>query len=142
MTPRIRKGQAPEKLQRADFHDRFMQPYQDPAFKTESEALKRIELIAWEAYEEGRKAPVTRKAGPGYADPDYDLSVDWIEAKARIDAAQAAWRSPSTRSRVLLVNGSPRNDGTCPGEVSKSWRLTELAREVLVAEASRRTCWT
>ncbi|MDM0070653.1 flavodoxin family protein [Variovorax sp. J31P207] len=133
MTPRIRKGQAPDKLHRANFHDRFMQPYQDPAFQAESEALKRIELIAWEAYEEGRKAPVTRKAGPGYADPDYDLSVAWIEAKARIDAAQAAWCSPGTRSRVLLVNGSPRNDGTCPGEVSKSWRLTELAREVLVA---------
>ena len=133
MTPRIRKGQAPETLQRAVFHERFMQPYQDPAFTAEWEALKRIELIAWEAYEEGRKAPVTRKAGAGYADPDYDLSVDWIEAKARIDAAQARWSNPDTRSRVLLVNGSPRNDGTCPGEMSKSWRLTELAREVLVA---------
>ena len=133
MTPRIRKGQAPETLQRAVFHERFMQPYQDPAFTAEWEALKRIELIAWEAYEEGRKAPVTRKAGAGYADPDYDLSVDWIEAKARIDAALARWSNPDTRSRVLLVNGSPRNDGTCPGEMSKSWRLTELAREVLVA---------
>ncbi|MDM0078476.1 flavodoxin family protein [Variovorax sp. J2P1-59] len=135
MTPRIRKGQAPERLHRAEFHDRFMQPYQDPAFKAESEALKRIELIAWEAYEEGRKAPVTSKAGPGYVDPDYDLSVDWIDARARIDAAQAQWSEPETRSRVLLVNGSPRNDGTCPGEISKSWRLTELAREVLVAAA-------
>ncbi|MDM0109996.1 flavodoxin family protein [Variovorax sp. J22R24] len=133
MTPRTRKGQAPETLRRAEFHDRFMQPYQDPAFKAESEALKRIELIAWEAYEEGRKAPVTRQAGAGYADPHYDLSVDWIEAKGRIDAAQALWAKPETRSRVLLVNGSPRNDGTCPGEVSKSWRLTEIAREVLVA---------
>ncbi|MDM0035682.1 flavodoxin family protein [Variovorax sp. J22P271] len=133
MTPRIRKGQAPESLQRAAFHDRFMQPYQDPAFKAEAKALERIELIAWEAYEQGRKAPVTRKAGAGHADPQYELSVDWIECKARIDAAQALWGRPDTRSRVLLVNGSPRNDGTCPGEVSKSWRLTELAREVLVA---------
>ena len=76
MTPRIRKGQAPATLQRAEFHDRFMQPYQDPAFQAESEALERIERIAWEAYAEGRKAPVTRKAGAGYADPDYDLSED------------------------------------------------------------------
>ena len=131
MPPTIRKGQAPDTLQRAEFHERFMQPFQDPAFKAEAEALRRIEVVAWEAYQDGRKAPVTRKAGPGYADPDYDLSVDWLEAKARIDAAQAAWGQPQTRSRVLLVNGSPRNDGTCPGEISKTWRMAELAREVL-----------
>jgi multimeric flavodoxin WrbA len=131
MPSTIRKGQAPDTLQRAEFHERFMQPFKDPAFKAESEALARIEVVAWEAYQDGRKAPVTRKAGPGYADPDYDLSIDWLEAKARIDAAQAAWGDPQTRSRVLLVNGSPRNDGTCPGEVSKTWRLAGLAREVL-----------
>ena len=115
MKMQIRKGQAPGQIDRDAFHDRFMQPFQDPAFGAESESLKRIEILAWQAYEEGRKSPVTRKAGPGYADPDYDLSVDWIEAKQRIDAAQAAWGNPATKSRVLLVNGSPRNDGTCPG---------------------------
>lgn len=134
MTPTIRKGQAPDKLQRAEFHERFMQPFQDPAFSAEAEALRRIEIVAWEAYQEGRKSPVTRKAGAGYADPAYDLSIDWLEAKERIDRAQDGWTKPETRSRVLLVNGSPRNDGTCPGEMSKSWRLTELAREVLVAD--------
>jgi len=131
MPPTIRKGQAPKTLQRAEFHERFMQPFQDPAFRAEADSLRRIELIAWEAYEEGRKSPVTRKAGPGYADPEYELSVDWLEAKARIDAAQSAWSQPQTASRVLLVIGSPRNDGTCPGEVSKTWRLAQIAREVL-----------
>lgn len=129
--PEVRKGQAPETLKRDQFHERFMQPFQDPAFQAEKAALQRVELIAWEAYEQGRKAPVTRKAGPGHADPDYELSVDWLEARARIDAAQAAWGQAQTKSRVLLVNGSPRNDGTCPGEISKSWRLLQLAREVL-----------
>jgi multimeric flavodoxin WrbA len=32
---------------------------------------------------------------------------------------------------VLLINGSPRNDGTCPGEMSKTFRLLQMAREVL-----------
>ena len=40
------------------------------------------------AYRDGRKAPITRKAGRGYADPDYDLSVEWIETKARLEQAQ------------------------------------------------------
>ncbi|RIX73653.1 flavodoxin family protein [Acidovorax cavernicola] len=131
MPPTIRKGQAPPMLQRAEFHDRFMQSFHDPAFRAEAGALQRLEDIAWQAYDEGRKAPVTRRAGPGYADPDYELSVDWLDARARIDAAQDAWGRPETRSRVLLVNGSPRNDGTCPGEISKTWRLTQCAREVL-----------
>ncbi|KTT18758.1 flavodoxin family protein [Pseudacidovorax intermedius] len=126
-----RTGQAPDKLPRDAFKVRFMQVFQDPAFAPEAEALARIEAVAWDAYQDGRKAPVTRRAGPGYADPDYELSVDWLEARARIDAAQAAWGRPETRSRVLLINGSPRNDGTCPGEMAKSWRLLQLAREVL-----------
>ena len=124
----VRKGQAPAQLERATFHERFMADYRDPAFSAEAGSLQRIEQIAWEAYREGRKAPVTRKAGPGYADPDYDLSVDWLAARAKIDAAQAAWGLPQTPSRVLLVNGSPRNDGTCPGEMSKTHRLLQLAR--------------
>ena len=132
-SPPIRKGQAPGHLERSEFHLRFMQPFQDPAFGAEADALARLESIAWDAYDEGRKSPVTRKAGPGYADPDYELSVDWLEAKARLDAAQAAWARPETRSRVLLVNGSPRNDGTCPGEVSKTWRMAQMAQQTLEA---------
>jgi multimeric flavodoxin WrbA len=33
---------------------------------------------------------------------------------------------------VLLICGSARNDGTCPGEISKTFRLVSLAREVLM----------
>jgi multimeric flavodoxin WrbA len=130
----VRKGQAPGHLERAEFHRRFMDAYRDPAFQAESQALGRIERIAWEAYEQGRKAPVTRKAGPGYADPDYDLSIDWLDAKARIERAQDAWGRKKTASRVLLVNGSPRNDGTCPGEISKTFRMAEWAKTVLQAQ--------
>ena len=63
----IRKGQASAVLSRKVFHDRFMPSFMDPAFKPEAEALGRIESVAWDAYKDGRKAPVTRKAGRGYA---------------------------------------------------------------------------
>ncbi|MGE4241030.1 flavodoxin family protein [Ramlibacter sp.] len=127
----VRKGQAPTPLDRAAFGEKFREAFRDPAFQRERAALDRIEVIAWEAYDEGRKAPVTRKAGPGFHDPDYDLSVDWIEARDRLLAAQAKWERPETRSRVLLVCASSRNDGTCPGEMSKTFRLTQLAREIV-----------
>ncbi len=127
----IRKGQAPAVLSRSAFHERFVESFMDPAFRAEDGAISRIEAIAWQAYEEGRKAPVTRKAGPGYADPDYELSVEWLETRARIENAQAAWGDASTASRVLLVCGSARNDGTCPGEISKTFRMVKRAEEVL-----------
>ena len=127
----IRKGQAPAPLARAEFRVRFLASYIDPAFRPEDRSIARLEEIAWQAYTEGRKAPFTQKAGPGYADPDYDLSVEWIATKQRIDEAQLRWAAPLIPSRVLLMCGSARNDGTCPGEVSKTFRLLEIARETL-----------
>ncbi len=127
----IRKGQAPAVLSRSAFHERFIESFMDPAFRAEDAAISRIEAVAWQAYEEGRKSPVTRKAGAGYADPDYDMSVEWLETKARIEKAQAAWGEATTPSRVLLICGSARNDGTCPGEISKTFRMVKWADEVL-----------
>ncbi len=133
-TSTVRKGQAPAVLSRKVFHERFMQSFMDPAFKPEAEALGRLETVAWEAYKEGRKAPVTRKAGSGYADPAYDLSVEWLATKKLIEAAQAKWSKKTSPSRVLLICGSARNDGTCPGEISKTWRLTNAAKTTLQKE--------
>jgi hypothetical protein len=132
--PEIRKGQAPPRLQRDEFGARFRAAFFDPAFRREDESVARIEDIAWDAYTDGRKAPFTEKAGRGYADPDYQLSSDWVETKRQIDAAATAWADPATTSRVLIICGSARNDGTCPAEISKSFRLSNYAREVLEEE--------
>ena len=127
----IRKGQAPAPLDRAEFHRRFSLRFYDPAFAPEAEAIERLEQIAWDALQDGRKAPVTKKAGRGFADPAYEVSVQWLDTRQRLKAAQKRWHQPKTRSRVLLVCGSARNDGTCPGENSKTWRLTQLAHQVV-----------
>ena len=130
-TIEIRTGQAPTQLARAEFSVRFRASFMDPAFATEGESITRLEEIAWQAYTEGRKAPVTRKAGAGYVDPDYDLSIDWIATKQRIEEAQQRWADPLSPSRILLICGSARNDGTCPGEMSKTFRLLQIARDTL-----------
>ena len=127
----IRKGQAPAPLERAQFSVRFRASYIDPAYRAEDQSIARLEELAWAAYTEGRKAPFTQKAGPGYADPDYDLSTEWIATKERILEAQQRWADPSSPSRMLLICGSARNDGTCPGEISKSFRLLQISREVI-----------
>jgi multimeric flavodoxin WrbA len=133
-TPTVRTGQAGPMVPRDEFHRRFMEPFYDPAFRAEDAAISRLEQLAWEAYQQGRKAPITQKAGPGFADPDYDLSVEWREARDRLLAARKRQEQASTPSRVLLVCSSARNDGSCPGEMSKTFRLTQLAREVIERE--------
>ena len=89
---------------------------------------------AWEAYDDYRKAPHTRKAGEGYADPDYDLSVDWIEASRKIKEAERRQKDPASPSRILLINGAARSEHTCPGEMSKTFRLATIARDIFNAE--------
>src|ERR1700761_1801299 len=127
----VRRGQAPGQLSRSEFSERYQASFRDPAFQAEKEALVRIEEIAWLNYKAERKSPVTRKAGPGYADPDYDLSVDWLAARDAIAAAQATQADPTSPSRVLMIVGSSRNDGSCPGEISKSFRLATWMTEEL-----------
>lgn len=128
---KIRTGQAPSPLTRAQFRERFNGRFYDPAFETEREAIARLEAIAWGAVQEGRKAPITQPAGHGFADPSYPISVQWLETRKRLQAAQKQWSDSAAPSRVLLICGSARNDGTCPGEVSKTWRLTETAKRVV-----------
>ena len=104
----------------------------DSAFKLEAEALGRLESVAWDAYKEARKSRVTQTAGKGYADPTYELSVEWLETRRKVELAQATQKKKNGPSRVLLICGSARNDGTCPGEISKSWRLMNTAKTTLV----------
>ena len=64
-------------MARGEFALRFRAPFSDPAFEPAKDAISTLEEIAWQAYSEGRKAPVTRKAGPGYADP-LNQTNDWM----------------------------------------------------------------
>jgi multimeric flavodoxin WrbA len=128
-----RKGMPSPRLDRAGFERRYRERFADPAFAPLAPEIDRIVAAAWDAYAHSRKSPHTRKAGEGFADPDYDLSIDWLAARAAVAAAQARHDDPAAPGRVLLVNASSRSEHTCPGEMSKSWRLAALAREVVEA---------
>jgi multimeric flavodoxin WrbA len=77
------------------------------------------------------KPQVTRRAGPEFHDPSYELSQDWLGARENILEAQRRHEDPSGPPRILLINGSPRSEHTCPAEMSKSWRLIQIAREAI-----------
>jgi multimeric flavodoxin WrbA len=131
MAPEVRKGQGDTHLTRDEFARRLRERFYDPAFAPLEADLERIIEVAWQGYDEYRKSPVKRAAGAGFADPEFELPVEWLAARDAILAAAQRHRAAGGPSRVLLVCGSARSDETCPGEMSKTFRLVNLARQVL-----------
>ena len=131
---KVRKGMPSVALTKAEFTRRFREHFIDPAFDPLQEEIGRIVDAAWNGYHEYRKAPRTRPAGKRYEDPSYDLSVDWLKARAAIAAAERRQKSRSSKSRILVINASPRSDQSCPGEMSKSYRMVEIARRLIERE--------
>jgi multimeric flavodoxin WrbA len=134
----IRKGMPSTRLTKEEFRARFFQRFADPAFDAVRPELDRVAEMAWDGYGQNRKAPKTQPAGSEFADPAYELSVDWLEARDAVQDAAARHANAALPSQVLLINGSPRSEHTCPGEMSKTYRLLESARDVIASEAAMR----
>jgi multimeric flavodoxin WrbA len=133
MKPTVRRFSEYVPLTKAQYRERFLARFYDPAFDRVSDELERVFEVAWDGYEKYRKSPRTQPAGEAFARPDHPLAVEWLETHAAIDAAQRRQRDRSLPTRILLVSGSTRSEHTCPGEVSKTRRLAERARETLAA---------
>ena len=131
----MRSGQGSTKLTREEFRRRWRERFYDPAFESISAEIERLEEVAWNAYHEYRKSPRTRRAGPEFREPEFELPIEWLESRARIPEAEKRQRSANGPSRGLLICASPRTDDTCPGEMSKTFRLTSAAREVMEGES-------
>ena len=87
--PPIRRGTPSVELSKAEFARRFRNRFYDPAFDAHADKIDALMEVAWEAYSDGRKSPRTRRAGPGFADPEYELSVDWWVAHRAVEEAKA-----------------------------------------------------
>jgi multimeric flavodoxin WrbA len=135
----VRRGMPSVELDKAEFKRRFLTRFYDPAFEAAKPEIDKIADIAWQAYHDYNKSPRTRKAGPGFADPDYDLSVEWLAARDAIIEAEKQQKDPAAPSRILLVNGSSRSEHTCPGEMSKTYRLVAIAQEAIEKEGAFET---
>jgi multimeric flavodoxin WrbA len=128
---KVRTGMPSVQLSKAEFVKRLHARFYDPEFDALVPELGRIVEAAWHAYRDYRKSPRTRPAGPGFADPDFELPVEWLDARKQIRAAERRQKDPTSTSRILIVNGSSRSDQTCPGEMSKTFRLAKIAGEVV-----------
>src|SRR3979411_36655 len=126
----VRKGMPPVKLSREEFESRYRSRFVDPAFRPLQRELDAIITAAWDGYANSRKAPITSRAGSGFADPDYEISVDWLAAREAVLTAQRRHDDASETPRILLINGSSRSEHTCPGEMSKTWRLIKASEPI------------
>nr|WP_206606210.1 flavodoxin family protein [Steroidobacter cummioxidans] len=135
--PEPRKLGVSAQIDKDVFRTRFRQRFYDPAFDGSMAEIDALADIAWEAYHEGRKSPRTRPAGPEFENPEYELSVQWLQAREEIRKAQRLHEESQGPTRILLISGAARHEQTCPGEVSKSYRLCQLAEQTLVAEHAR-----
>jgi len=126
-----RHGMPSPKLSRQEFRRRYLEQFTDAGFDRIRPQLDEAADIAWDAYQAGRKAPRTRAAGSGFHDPSYELALDWLNARAAIQSAQQSHHDAAAARRILLINASPRSEHTCPGEMSKSWRLVQVARQAI-----------
>ncbi|MCC8981460.1 flavodoxin family protein [Bradyrhizobium acaciae] len=129
--PDVRKGMPSVKLSRDEFERHYRSRFTDPAFQPLHREIDAIVAAAWDAYSHSRKAPRTRQAGPGFSDPTYDIAVDWLAARQAILEAQRRHDSADEPPRILVINGSPRSEHTCPSEMSKTWRLVKLTEPCL-----------
>lgn len=128
---RVRKGMPSVQLTKEEFARRFRNRFYDPAFQQEDREIQRLLEKAWDGYDKYRKSPRTRRAGAGFADPDFRLPTEWLETRKAIQEAGKRHKDSKSPSRVLLINGSSRSDQSCPGEMSKTYRLVTMAREVI-----------
>lgn len=129
--PKIRKGQADWPIPRALFEERMRERFRNPDFKPFKDDIEQLIEIAWKSYKDSNKSPYTQKAGEGYANPGYDLSVDWLKAQKDIAQAQRHHEDKKAPVRILLICAASRNDKSCPGEMSKTFRLAKTAEQML-----------
>lgn len=127
--PQPRTGQGDVKLTREEFERRISERFYDPEFDAVRPEIDRIIEIAWTSYHEYHKSPRKQKAGPGFHDPEFELPVEWLEAHRQIKLAGERYADPGNPSRILLVCGAARHDETCPGEMSKTFRMVQMARK-------------
>lgn len=129
--PKVRKSDEQWKIERQEFKRRFDQSFKDPYFEQHQEKISELEELSWKIYEESRKTSHKTMAGKEFKDPNFEVSIDWLNTRKTIREAQTIHDNHTLPAKVLLICASDRNDHTCPGEISKSYRLTKIAEESL-----------
>ena len=132
---RVRKGMPSVALSKAEFTERFKARFYDPVFAANGQRDRDAAAQGLDLLSRLSQGPRTRKAGKGFADPVLRSLGRMARGAPGDQGGRARSSDPASPSRILIINGSMRSDQTCPGEMSKTWRLVEHgARSVIEAK--------
>src|SRR5215471_1058575 len=129
--PKVRKGMPSVQLTKEEFSNRVRQRFYDPTFTAFAPEIEKVIAVAWKNYTEYHKNPRKRPAGRGFSDPKFPLPIEWLETRKAIQQAERRQKNHKSNSRILVINGSTRSDQTCPGEMSKTFRLAKMAERII-----------
>ena len=76
------------------------------------EQIEQIIAVAWDGYTQYPKSPRTKAAGKEFAEPAFELPIEWLATRKAIKQAQRKQRQPKTRSKDILICGAARSDRT------------------------------
>lgn len=125
-----RRGSASPRLEEKGVQTALSEPVPGPRLRSPSNRTDKACGRGMGCLCEFTQKPKDTAAGPEFSDPTHEL-VDWLAARYTIKSAQARYDNPDGPMRFLLINGSSRSEHTCPGELSKSYCMVEIAKAVL-----------
>src|SRR5574339_113655 len=99
--PAVRRQSEWVPLTKEQFRERFYSRFYDPVFDEVKAELEKVLEKSWDGYINYRKSPRKRAAGPGFADPTMQLPIEWLEARAKIDAAEKRQKDAASPTRIL-----------------------------------------
>src|SRR5215510_15767194 len=129
--PKVRRGMPSVQLTKEEFSKRARARFYDPTFAAVAPQIEKVTAVAWKNYTEYHKNPRKRRAGRGFSDPQFPLPIEWLETRKAIQQAERRQKKHKSNSRILVINGSTRSDQTCPGEMSKTFRLAKMAERII-----------
>jgi len=128
---KVRKGMPSVQLTKEEFSNRVRQRFYDPTFTAVDPEIEKVIAVAWKNYTEYHKNPRKRPAGRGFSDPKFLLPIEWLKTRKAIQQAERRQKNHKSNSRILVINGSTRSNQTCPGEMSKTFRLAKMAERII-----------
>src|SRR3970282_2092364 len=120
--PAVRRQAEWVPLTKEQYRERFFARFYDPAFDGVKAELEKVFEKAWHGYIVYRKSPRKKPAGKEFADPKFELPIEWLATRAAILAAEKRQKDPKSPSRILIVNGSPPQRDTLSGRDSQKHR--------------------
>jgi multimeric flavodoxin WrbA len=126
--PEVRRQTQWVPLTKEQFRERFFARYYDPVFDEVRAELEKVCEKAWDGYIVYRKSPRRQPAGKGFADPGFQLPIEWLETRAAIQAAEKRQKDPRSKTRRLAQHAQKAIEAM-PGFEADFLDISTLADE-------------